>query len=255
MGVSKSQKSENELAKTITAWLIADEWEVFEEISPWGSNSSRADLVAKRGAVIWVIETKRNFSLELLDQATGWLPYAHFVSVGIWYPKRTLGIMSRVCRNLGLGLISVRDESSGFSERFQVNEQEESRFNRRAATEKIRSMLIEETRAKGEAGCGGKVFETPFKNTCRKLLRAVEESPGITLAAALRAATHHYADDRKAHINILNRLEQNVIPEIVWEKRGKDYLLYPLHAKPVPDKPPPKLNVQPFNQVSLFGSE
>lgn len=223
-----AEKTENELAKIIVNWLLADGWSVFEEISPWGGNGRRADLVARKNSIIWTIETKRHFNLEVLEQAEGWLPYAHFTSIAVWQSERLTGMTEKVCRKFKVGLITVRDWG-GFEPKFAVYERVEGFFNRRAATAAISRMLIDETKADGKAGSKALAYETPFKKTCRNLLRIVNENPGIELEEAVRRGKHHYQDDRKAKINLFNKLIAGELPDIAFERHGRKILLYPVN--------------------------
>lgn len=225
-------KSENQLARILIEWLDRDGWEVFEEVAPWGNGGRRADVVARRGGVIWVIECKKQFNLELLEQATGWIHYAHFVSLAVWHPNSLTQIIETVCRKFGVGLLLVKPPEIDFQTPYPVIERGHGVFRRRADIKILKSMLIDETRAAGFAGSPARSFETPFKRTRRNLLAAARRAPGITLEEALRSgengdALHHYKSDRKAKINILNRFDAGELPDIRVERRGKAYLLFP----------------------------
>lgn len=221
-----SKSSENELAKIITEWLLAESWLVYEEISPSGGNGRRCDLVAKKGAIIWAIETKRSFNLDVLEQATGWLSKAHFSSIAIWQSNRLTEMTEKVCRKFSVGLITVRNWGVGES-RFTVTERVEGFFNRRADTSAILRMLDEETKATGNAGKAAQIFDTPFKRTCRSLTRVVRENPGIEFEAAIRRSNHHYKSDSKANMNLLIRVRMNEIADIIYVQDGKRFLLFP----------------------------
>ncbi len=47
--------TESALAEVVTTWLRADGWATFHEIECWGG---RADIVAVRHGLVWLIETK-----------------------------------------------------------------------------------------------------------------------------------------------------------------------------------------------------
>lgn len=241
-------KSENELAKILTVWLRQDGWEVYEEISPYGNNGPRTDLVATRGRIIWVIECKRSFSLNVIEQASRWFDKAHFTSAAVWQPKSSVGIMSQVAAKFGFGLITVKINDSR-SEPFEVYEKGKSAFNRRANTAKIKAMLNYDTKASGLAGLGGKTFRTPFKQTCERISMIVRKSPGIELEEAARLAKHHYADDRKAKTNIINAISNDFIEDLQIVREGKRLLLYPAGYIFAEDPAPAQSEV---SQKSLF---
>lgn len=216
-------KTENNLAQTIAEWLRLDGWQVYEEVSPWGNNGHRADLVARRKSIVWVIETKNSFNLKLLEQAENWLKYAHFVSIGTWLNPSNAGIVERVCRKFGIGIITVDD--TRFASSFAVIERAEGMFNRRANTDRIKKMLVDENLLTGNAGKPGHEFVTPFKITLKMLLKTVKQNPGITIEEALRDK-HHYKDDRKAKRNILDLLQRDQIKELDFRFENGQFYLY-----------------------------
>lgn len=59
--------TEAELAKVVTTWLRTDGWSTFHEIECRGG---RADIVAVRRGLVWLVETKLRAGLEVLAQAT-----------------------------------------------------------------------------------------------------------------------------------------------------------------------------------------
>jgi hypothetical protein len=138
------KKNENELAKAVIEWLRADSWEVFEEVAPYGAGGPRADIVARRNKIIWIIETKRQFNLEVLEQASNWRFYGHFVSLAVWKPKKNISIIERICRKFDLGFITAAE--SVFRDRtYDIHERCESRFYRQAQTGVIAKMLVDQT--------------------------------------------------------------------------------------------------------------
>lgn len=58
--------TEAELAKVVTTWLRTDGWSTFHEIECRGG---RADIVAVRHGLVWLVETKLRAGLEVLAQA------------------------------------------------------------------------------------------------------------------------------------------------------------------------------------------
>ena len=75
-------KSEVELARPVVAWLRLQRWEVYQEVQ-MGNGGPVADIVARLGNLYWVVECKTKFGLAVMDQAHGWLGYAHLVSVAV----------------------------------------------------------------------------------------------------------------------------------------------------------------------------
>ena len=59
------------MAKAVVDWLVADEWEVYQEVSI-GYACSRADIVAVKNGLSWIIETKVSYGLHQLQVQTQW---------------------------------------------------------------------------------------------------------------------------------------------------------------------------------------
>jgi hypothetical protein len=76
----KKFKSEAELAAQIVAWFADKPYEIFQEVQ-YGRCGPVADIVARSGRIIWVIEAKMTLGLSVLGQADSWRPYAHYVSI------------------------------------------------------------------------------------------------------------------------------------------------------------------------------
>lgn len=80
-------KTEVALCERIIAWLKAQHWEVYQEVS-LGYSGNRADIVATMGPTVWVIEAKLGVSLAIIDQALAWRGYAHQISIASRKYKR-----------------------------------------------------------------------------------------------------------------------------------------------------------------------
>src|SRR6476646_10663174 len=102
----KRFKSEAELASGVVQWLTQNGWDVYQEVQFRGSV---ADIVAVFGKLVWIIECKQAFTLDVLCQAGEWLPYAHYVSVAVPYSngRRHGTTMNRIMAMLNIGCLEV----------------------------------------------------------------------------------------------------------------------------------------------------
>lgn len=95
--------TEAELAAVVVAWLHNSGAEVYQEVEVPGGI---ADIVARVGAELWIIETKLSLSLALLVQAMDRRRLAHRVYCAA--PRtRTSRDFGGVCKELGVGLLEV----------------------------------------------------------------------------------------------------------------------------------------------------
>lgn len=96
--------TEAELAAVVITWLEALGAEVWQEVE---CGTGVADIVARLGAELWIIETKLSLSLALLVQACERRREAHRVYCAAPY-TRTMREFGMLCEELGVGLLDVR---------------------------------------------------------------------------------------------------------------------------------------------------
>jgi hypothetical protein len=76
----KRKISEVELAQPIIKWLIDQNWNVYQEVEFRGRGGV-ADIVAERHGILWIIECKTSYTMQVLQQASRWP--VHYRSVAI----------------------------------------------------------------------------------------------------------------------------------------------------------------------------
>jgi hypothetical protein len=213
----KWPQSETELAKVVIAYLRELQWEIYMEVS---MGSGVADIVAVQGKLIWIVECKRSFTLDVLSQAYRWRKQAHWVSVAIpmRYHIDPLGI--RIMESFGIGCLEARDTG-------MVTERIEPFMNRKAHVQITRERLFDEQKTFCEAGTSKGGYFTPFKSTCRRIAQYVKENPGCTLVSLVANIKTHYATPASARACIANLGAQGIIPGIRLEKDGKAIRAYP----------------------------
>ncbi len=188
--MTRTLVSEQAVAEVVVAYLEALGADVFQEVECAGGV---ADIVARLGAEIWVVEVKTSFSLALLTQAIERRRVAHRVYIAAPY-SRGVSNVAGLCRELGIGMLEVA-WSYGSP---RVRECATSRrWNSRPVRLAAQLRPQHKTHAKaGAVGGGGRW--TPFRDTCEQLARVVRDAPGITLKAAIDGIKHHYSTNASA---------------------------------------------------------
>lgn len=208
--------SEAELAALVVQWLMADGWEVFQEVHCGGST---CDIVGRRSGVLWAIECKLSLNLQVLSQATNWRWKAHLASVAVPHGPTTWAA-DNIARELGIGIISLQPEG-------HVVNSGNAKGTFRRPVQSIAKHLHEQQKTLVGAGGNRGGFYTPFKGTCQELLRVVKAQPGITLKAAIAGIKHHYSSDKSAVACIGKLAKGGIVPGIRIEAQGKGVVLYP----------------------------
>jgi hypothetical protein len=209
---------ETELAAAVVAYLRDLGWDVHQEV---GGPGPRADIVAVKGPLLYVIETKMTLGLSVLGQARNWLGYANRVSVATPQPSRYRNRTERytaraVLQDWGIGLLEVSCRYSGETE---VREELAPKLWRQTPTKCwLRDRLCDETRTYAAAGNNEGKFWSPFKATIAEIHRALKETPGLTTRQLVDRIKHHYHNDSLARSALPAWLRYGKIPGV----RGGD---------------------------------
>lgn len=193
--------SEAVLAGAVAEWMRADGWRTFHEVElPHGG---RADVVAARRGLVWIVETKLRAGLEVLDQAlerrrAG----AHGVLVAVPAGDAAL-MLAGIAARVGVGVIAVR-QVEVFEGRFATVLRPEIKtwpeFTRKARTAELLRWCTpgHEVQAAGVTGAAARW--TPFKAVVREVVRDLAAAEGhrmlvdqLALADAVRAYRPHHA--------------------------------------------------------------
>lgn len=209
-------KTEKELAEIVVRWLEDQHWEVYQEV-PVGSGI--ADIVAKQGKVLWLIETKLSMNLQLINQLDDRVGSAHMTSAAIPIGTRRY-VPHNLFRKLGVGLITVWGNYADPEQKIRP------RFFRKI----IGIELKEEYKTFSKAGSKSGGCWTPFKETSRNVASFVTRHPGCTMKEMLAGINHHYASLTSANVCIVNWIEQEVIKGVRIDRSEKTMKLYPTEA-------------------------
>lgn len=215
---------EVELAKMVVDGLIDDGFDVYQEVElPIG----RADIVAKRDHLIWIVETKLTMSLDLIEQAYERVRYAHLVSVAIPYSKQSRHFARRLLAAQGIGLLQI-SQVGGWD--FHRINWEPPLLHRKADTSWTKN-LCEEQKTCSQAGSKAGGYWTRFRATCRAAARYVSEHPGCTARELIDGIDHHYYSDSTARSSLIKRIEQGLVAGVMLKRDGKRWRIYPKEAE------------------------
>ena len=215
---------ETDLAKKVVDWLNSQYWEVYQEVKIGGSI---ADIVATQGNLIWIIECKLSMSLELIGQAFEWKREAHFVSVAVpkqkqRYPTKARRIGKVILRHYGIGLLEIRNINADINDHLIS-----PKLNRKAYVNWVKNSLCEKQKYWAPAGSCNGGYWTPYKETCRGIVRIVNKNPGIFLKDLIDSLDHHYANDKSAKASIRHWIGIGAIKGVRYEKDGRFLRFYP----------------------------
>ena len=206
MTAKRPAYSEADLAAVVVAWLQDSGATVYQEVEVAGGV---ADIVARVGAELWIIETKLHLSLALLVQAMDRRRHAHRVYCAGPY-TRTLRDFADVCREVGVGMLEVTIDSYDGK---RVKEAAPSqRWNTRPVA--LAAKLRPEHQTHAAAGTNGGRW-TPFRDTCEQLLRVVTRDPGLQLSDAVASIRDHYSSKAAARSSLAAWAAANRVPGVM----------------------------------------
>ncbi len=215
---SRKRTPEAALAAVVVAWLVELGADVYEEVE-LSRGGIRADIVARLGAELWIIETKASLSLSLVGQCMERRRLAHRVYAAA--PCRKLRISDELFRDVGIGLLDVRLGTQHAWDPARIVEMVPSkRWNTRPVA--LAGQLRPEHKTHARAGAPAGGHWTPFRETCENLARAVAREPGITLKAAIAAIEHHYRSIAGARSSMATWIKAGKVPGVRLEA-GKLY--------------------------------
>ena len=212
--------TETTLGPPVIAYLQAADWTVYQEVLRRGS---RADLVATKGPLVWVLELKTSLSLALIEQCEAWVGKASYVSAVV--PCGCGGSFTdKILRGFGIGLLRVRSdwlpaqvEPCGFVQ---------PRLCRRPGIAgEWAKHLYEEQKTFCEAGSQSGAW-SPWKATCHAMHAFVLENQGCTMKQAIEGIRHHYRTQSTAISSMRQWVQAGRVPGLRIEVVGGKHLLF-----------------------------
>jgi len=234
---------ETDVAEPVVLWLQRQGWEVFQEVSVGGGR--RADIVARKDGLLWIVEVKTTLNLEIMGQAAEWKGWAHRVNFAVpsrsgrkryaWrhggLQNRPLKVVRAVHQVYGVGCIMVRMQGRVANPADRVHESfaPEPVDSPRLADYVSRS-LFEEQKTFAKAGSSGE-FWTAFKGTAKRMAEYVALHHGCTIREVVDSIETHYHSKASARSQLLRLAQEGVIDGVRVEKRRQGkvdrYRLYP----------------------------
>ena len=235
--------SEIDIAKCVVNYLTEMKWEVYQEVQT--IYGPRADIVAVRNGVLWVIECKKNLSLALINQAYFWLKYSNYVSVvSATYPGN---FANYVFKRDGIGYMIAKDKKSRYNDdNICLMMLIQPNLRRKSDTNKIKSLLCEKQKTYALAGNSTCSYWSPFKQTCEIVCDYVRLNPGTTFKNMLQHIKTHYSSEKTAHSTLLHWIKTGVIKDIAIKRDGKALTLF---LKDICADETPKLNRLLFDNI------
>lgn len=219
--------SEQELAAAVIEWLKDRGWDVYQEVeSAWGV----ADIVARMGAITWVIECKKSFTFHVMEQAARYRYHCEMISIAVPQVSRKSRddrtYAKYLCSKENMGVIEVQLEPW-----LSIKESLRSPLMRpkdnSLAHWHVRNFLREEQKDWRAAGSPNGGQWTEFKATCNRARRHVKIHPGCTIKELVNAIDHHYASEVGARSALAKWIPRGIVPGIEARRNGRQWRLYP----------------------------
>lgn len=222
-------QKEADLGPPVIRWLENHRWDVYQEV-PLGSVAPRADIAARLGSIVCVVELKLGLSFDLIAQARDWTRTAHWVFVAIPEVAPSRGLREGLCylRHLGIGAMVVQCGST-LAPEATVKVWHLPKIQRgiyRPYTEAFIKNMVPERKALTTAGTN-RVAWSPFKQTCERVADYVAAHPGVSIKEVVAHVEHHYASEGGARTNIMTWAESGYIPGVRVERRNGRKALFP----------------------------
>lgn len=203
--------TEAQVAAVVVGWLEARGYDVYQEVE-LRAGGIRADIVARRGPELTIVETKTSASIALLYQVMERRRFAHRIYVAV--PVRAREMVD-VCKELGIGVLRVHIgpeyEQSWNPDRCE-EECDSRRWNSRPL--KLASRLVPEHKTACAAGSPTGGHWSRWRDTCAQLARVVAAQPGVGLKDAIQQTKHHYSSGRVAISTMATHIREGQLPGV-----------------------------------------
>jgi len=209
--------TEANYAKVVVEHYESEGYEVYKEVV--GPGKIRADIYCKKGDETIAIEVKSSLNLKVIDQAYRWRPFASKVYIAIPYQRYlNYKIAKQICEDYGFGILSIYKES-----RHGIKDLIIEKLNALVNISPKEPMLCEEQKD-SEAGTSGS-YITPFKITCTRLVKLIEDQGPMSLKTATSMIDHHYKNDSSANQSLRKMIIWNIeaLSKLELYKNGNKY--------------------------------
>jgi len=198
---------ETELAEAVIRWLNEQHWTVYQEVQ-FSRMSTIADIVAERHGLLWIVETKMAYTLEVMLQASRWP--VHFRSVAVpgtktASAKRDYNVAKYYYR-IGVMEVHINNWNGKCANVTEIVDPPLFR-NHHLTAKHYLSQLTEEHKTFSKAGSKGGGYLTPYSQTMSRVKKFVENNPGCTIGEIFEnLGKCHYASPASFKGNLLSAL-------------------------------------------------
>ena len=213
----KEKIKESDIAKHLIKWLRGYHWEVYQEVMI-PHFSYIADIIAVQNNIVWIIETKTSMCLKVIAQANNWRSFANYISVATPSARDNNELLEEILKWKGIGHIKINYDD--------VYESISPKLFRKANTKRILNNLKEEHKTFAEAGNNSHSYYSPFKATCRNILKEVERNTGILLNDLIKNIEHHYHTPASAKTSILEWTKRGIVKGVIVKMIDNRYRFY-----------------------------
>lgn len=228
--MTQGRFSEAEIGAAAQQYLAARGWDTYPEVAVRGV---RADLVGRRGPVLWVVECKTSPSLKLLEQAFRWVGHAHYISVVTDRPCSAF--LKRLLREKGVGSHRVTQGYDRAQHRVvaEISDLEwlwgkPCLFRRPDCTDLIKALHPDQKNYRPGTQAG---FSSPWRRTMEASVDLIRRAPGVSTRTIVEKIDHHYHTDKSAVRNIISWLHAD--ERVVARKENRQIVWYPATAEAV----------------------
>jgi hypothetical protein len=193
---------ETELAQSVITWLQGQHWDVYQEVM-FDHGSGVADIVAVRNNILWIIECKTSYCLDVLEQAARWGTHYRSVAVPSSRSQRNLHVAEFYYK---VGVIYVR--GNDVQEMRTAPMYLHGTQGLRAA-KRYKTALLELHKTYAPAGSKGGRHLTPYKLTMMEVRKVIENNPGCSIGFLYdQLGKMHYASKQSFMGSLLDALDK-----------------------------------------------
>lgn len=214
---------ETAVGQAVTAWLSSLGWECYPE-AQFHTGGERADIVAVRGPLIWIVECKTSMSLQLLSQGHRWVGRAHYVSVASNSRSGRSAAAGVFCQYFGIGLFLTALGDASEIIRPRLN-----RIPPRVAS-KLRDRLHPDMKRYEPGSTAGSGYSTPWRRTMDDARSFITRHPGCTTKEIIDGIKHHYHTATSAVGSVRHWLARD--ESVRAEAAGRTFRWYPTRGEP-----------------------
>lgn len=238
------QCKETDLAKAVVNYLRGLGWKTYNEVAFW-TGSKRADIVAEKNGLIWIVEIKVRLSYNVIEQVLGWRGKAHYLSVAARIRSRGSELIDHLLDYYGIGYIPVEvttlkslnsetqrvDYTTSYGVPCEHDEHKNPKIlskcrQHHAYIKRWIVPFLNDDLNQFEAGNNCADYWSPFKQTRRNVIEFVKRNPGCTLKHLSESIDHHYGNNAAAKSALYGWITNGVISEIRLARDGKFVRLF-----------------------------